>query len=551
MNDGTHGLRAAVGRDVRAMNEPATQSGYPLEPVGVPAAVAAPDAAETGPGMTPKARWALAITSIAVFMVTLDNLVVTTAIPVLREDLHAGLSGLQWTVNAYTLTFAVLLLTGAALGDRFGRRRLLAIGIAIFTAASAAAALAPSIGALDVARAAQGVGGAIVMPLTLTILSAAVPAERRGVALGIWGGISGLAVAFGPLVGGAIVTGISWHWIFWLNVPIGLVLAPLVLLRLDESRGPASTLDLPGLVLASSGLVGIVSGLVRANEVGWTSPGIVGSFLAGAALLVGFVAWELHTEHPMLPMRFFRNRTFALANVASLLMFFGMFGAIFFISQFFQTVQGLSPFQSGLRILPWTAMPMLVAPIAGALSDRIGGHRLMGVGLALQAIGLAWIAAVATPTTPYVKFIGPFLVAGVGMSLFFAPVAHVVLSSVRPEREGQASGANNAIRELGGVFGVAVLAAVFTVNGGYGSGQQFVDGMNPAVTIGAALVAVGAIAAFAIKTSPRTEPVAVVDETPFVTACACVACWCAPDGDAAATEDDQVGDNIPILAGAS
>src|SRR5215213_5696453 len=503
---------------------------------GVPGAVA-PDAAGTRHAKSPKALWALAITSVAVFMVTLDNLVVTTAIPVLREDLNATLSGLQWTVNAYTLTFAVLLLTGAALGERFGRRRLLVVGIAIFTVASAAAALAPSILALDVARAAQGLGGAIVMPLTLTILSASVPPERRGLALGIWGGISGLAVALGPLVGGAIVTGISWHWIFWLNVPIGLVLVPLILLRLDDSHGPASRLDLPGLALASTGLVGIVWGLVRANEVGWTSAGIVGSFVVGTALLLCFVAWELRTEHPMLPMRFFRNRTFALANIASLLMFFGMFGAIFFISQFFQTVQGLSPLQSGLRILPWTAMPMLVAPIAGALSDRIGGHRLMGAGLALQAIGLAWIAAVSTPTTPYIDFIGAFLISGIGMALFFAPVAHVVLSSVRPEQEGQASGANNAIRELGGVFGVAVLAAVFTAKGGYGSGQQFVDGMNPAVAIGAALVAVGAIAAFAIKRSPRTEPLAIADQAPFVTACACTSCWCAPPGDTPQVED--------------
>jgi MFS family permease len=229
-----------------------------------------------------------------------------------------------------------------------------------------------------------------------------------------------------------------------------------------------------------------------------------------------------------------------------------MFGAIFFISQFFQTVQGLSPFQSGLRILPWTAMPMLVAPIAGALSDRIGGHRLMGAGLALQAIGLAWIAAVSTPTTPYVEFIGAFLISGVGMALFFAPVAHVILSSVRPEQEGQASGANNAIRELGGVFGVAVLAAVFTVNGGYSSGQQFVDGMNPAVTIGAVLVAVGAIAAFAIKRSPQTEPLAVADHAPFVTACACASCWCAPPGDTPPAEDHDVGPvPIPVLAGVS
>jgi EmrB/QacA subfamily drug resistance transporter len=511
---------------------------------------AAPDSTTVGERMTPKAWWTLAITSVAVFMVTLDNLVVTTAIPVIREDLHASLSGLQWTVNAYTLTFAVLLLTGAALGDRFGRRRLLAIGIAIFTVASAAAALAPSILALDVARAAQGVGGAIVMPLTLTVLSAAVPASRRGVALGIWGGISGLAVAFGPLVGGAVVSGLSWHWIFWLNVPIGLLLVPLIRLRLDETRGPVSSFDLLGLALASAGLVGIVWGLVRANEVGWTSPQIIGAFVVGGALLSFFVAWELRTEHPMLPMRFFANRTFALANVASLLMFFGMFGSIFFISQFFQVVQGLSPFQSGLRILPWTAMPMLVAPIAGALSDRIGGHRLMGAGLALQAVGLAWIAAVSTPTTPYAEFIGAFALSGIGMALFFAPVANVILSSVRREEEGQASGANNAIRELGGVFGVAVLAAVFAAKGGYGSGQQFVDGMNPAVMIGAALVAVGAIAAFAIKRSPQPEHVAVASEVGYLTACACASCWCGP-GDASHTEDQDEPTRIPILAGAS
>src|SRR4051794_3130993 len=324
--------------------------------------------------------WTFAITSVALFMVTLDNLVVTTALPVIRQDLHSGLSGLEWTVNAYTLTFAVLLLTGAALGDRFGRRLMLSIGLGIFTLASAAAALAPSIAALNAARAVQGLGGAIVLPLTLTILSAAVPAERRGLALGAWGGISGLAVAIGPLVGGAVVSGISWHWIFWLNVPIGLVLAPLAWSRLAESRGPASRLDPPGLGLASAGLFGIVWGLVRGNSVGWASAEIVGALVAGFALLAAFVRWELRTETPMLPMRFFRNRTFALANISSLFMFFGMFGSIFLLAQFFQTVQGYSPLQSGLRILPWTAMPIFVAPIAGALSDRVGGEKLMGLG---------------------------------------------------------------------------------------------------------------------------------------------------------------------------
>ena len=457
--------------------------------------------------MTHKATmiWTFAITSLALFMVTLDNLVVTTALPVIRRDLHSGLSGLEWTVNAYTLTFAVLLLTGAALGDRFGRRRLFSIGIAIFTLASAAAALAPSIGALDAARAVQGLGGAIVMPLTLTILSAAVPAERRGLALGAWGGISGLAVAMGPLVGGAVVSGISWHWIFWLNVPLGLALAPLALLRLDESRGAVTKLDLPGLGLASAGLFGIVWGLVRGNSLGWSSPEIAGALAAGALVLVAFVAWELRTKSPMLPMRFFRNRTFALANLASLLMFFGMFGSIFLLSQFFQTVQGYSPLGSGLRILPWTAMPIFVAPIAGALSDRIGGQKLMGLGLVLQATGLAWIAAVSTPTSAYADIVFPFVLSGAGMALFFAPVANVVLSSVRPEEEGQASGANNAIREFGGVFGVAVLASVFSHYGGYRSGATFVDGMTPAVYVGAAIVAVGSLAAFAIGRRTRAE----------------------------------------------
>jgi EmrB/QacA subfamily drug resistance transporter len=355
----------------------------------------------------------------------------------------------------------------------------------------------------------QRLGGAIVMPHTLTILSAAVPAERRGLALGAWGGISGLAVAFGPLVGGAVVSGFSWHWIFWLNVPIGLVLAPLALMRLEETRGPASRLDLPGLGLASSGLLGIVWGLVRGNSVGWVSPEIVGALLAGAVLTGLFVAWELRTEQPMLPMRFFRNRTFALANVSSLFMYFGMFGSIFLLAQFFQTVQGYSPLGSGLRILPWTAMPMIVAPIAGALSDRIGGHKLMGTGLALQAVGLAWIAAVSTPTTPYADLVVPFAISGIGMGLFFAPVANVILSSVRPEEEGQASGANNAIRELGGVFGVAVLASVFSHFGGYATGTTFTDGMNPAVWIGAAIVALGAVAAFAIKRRPRVDVVEV------------------------------------------
>ena len=450
--------------------------------------------------MSAKSRtmWTFAITSVAVFMATLDNLVVTTALPVIREDLHATIQSLEWTVNAYTLTFAVLLLTGAALGDRFGRRRMLVIGLAIFTVSSAAAALAPTAGALIAARAAQGAGGAIITPLTLTILSAGVPANRRGAFIGAWSGIAGLAVALGPVVGGAVVSGISWHWIFWLNVPIGIALIPLALRRLNESHGPATKLDLPGVVLASIGLTGIVWGLIRGNGLGWASPEILAALAGGAIVFALFILWELRVDEPMLPMRFFKNRAFALANVASLFMFFGMFGSIFLLSQFFQIVQGYSPLGSGVRILPWTIMPLFVAPVAGALSDRIGGPRLMGVGLTFQAAGLGSIAALSTPSTPYWQLVAPFAVSGIGMAMFWAPVANVVLSSVKPVEQGQASGANNAIRELGGVFGVAVLASVFSSYGGYRTHETFVNGMNAAVWIGAGVVLLGGIAAFAI-----------------------------------------------------
>jgi EmrB/QacA subfamily drug resistance transporter len=447
--------------------------------------------------------WTFAITSVALFMVSLDNLVVTTALPVMRADLGASLEQLEWTVNAYTLAFAAFLLTGAALGDRFGRRRVFAIGLSVFTLGSAAAALAPTVEALNVARAVQGLGGALVMPLTLTLLSAAVAPERRGLALGAWGGIGGLAIAVGPLVGGAVVEGAAWQWIFWLNVPIGLVLVPLALRRLGESRGPEGRLDLPGLGLAGAGLFALVWGLVRGNGQGWGSPEIVGALGAGAVLLALFVAWEARAAAPMLPMRFFRSRGFALANASSFLMYFGMFGSIFLLAQFFQTVQGYSPLAAGLRILPWTLAPMFIAPVAGALSDRISPRAIVGTGLTLQAIALAWIGLVSTPTVPYSELIAPFVVAGVGMALFFAPVANVVLSAVRPSEEGKASGANTTIRELGGVFGVAVLAAVFSHVGGYESGQAFSDGTNSAVLVGAAVVGLGALAAFAMPGGPQ------------------------------------------------
>src|SRR6266851_3829598 len=457
--------------------------------------------------------WTFGITSAALFMASLDNLVVTTALPSIRAHLHASLAGLQWTVNAYTLTFAVLLLTGATLGERYGRRRMFVAGLGLFTLGSAAAALAPSIGLLVAARALQRVGAAVLIPLTLTLLSAAVTPERRGLALGAWGAVGGLAIAIGPLVGGAVVEGASWQWIFWLNVPIGIVLLPFAWRRLTESYGPATRLDLRGVALASLGLLGIVLGVVRGNDHGWTSMTVLPPMVAGALLVAAFLWWETRASEPMLPLRLFRSRGFTITNTASMLMFFGMFGSIFLLAQFLQVVQGYSPLQAGIRTLPWTAMPVLVAPIAGTLSDRIGGRPLLVTGLALQAIGLGWLAAVSSPTVAYATLVPAFVVSGVGMSLFFAPVANVVLGSVRRDQEGIASGANNAIRELGGVFGIAVLGAVFSAHGGYTSGQAFVSGLTPAVWVGAAAVAVAAGAALLLP-GLRTAPANAVTAEP-------------------------------------
>ncbi|MFD5964735.1 MFS transporter [Streptomyces sp. NPDC060311] len=450
------------------------------------------------------AVWALVITSVAGFMAALDNLVVTTALPSIREDLGGALHDLEWTVSAYTLTFAVLLMFGAALGDRFGRRRLFLVGLTVFTGASAAAAVAPGIDSLIAARAVQGVGAAIMMPLTLTLLTAAVPAERRGMAYGIWGAVNGLAVASGPLVGGSLTEHISWQWIFWLNVPLGLALLPLARLRLAESHGTGAPLDIPGTLLASGGLFGIVYGLVRGPVDGWTGAVVLTALFAGVALLVGFVLYSTRAKNPMLPMRLFRSRAFSGVNAASLLMFLGMFGSIFLLSQYMQLVLGYSPTEAGLRMLPWTGMPMLVAPIAGILSDRVGGRPVVAAGLVLQAAGLGYLASVITADASYTIQLPGLIVSGIGMALYFAPASALVMSSVAAKEQGIASGANNALREVGGALGIAVMSSIFAAQGGYDSAQTFVDGLRPAVAVGAAVVALGGLAALAIPARRRT-----------------------------------------------
>jgi EmrB/QacA subfamily drug resistance transporter len=447
---------------------------------------------------SPRRTWTLAIVSVGLFMVVLDNLVVNVALPSIRHDLGASIQSLEWTVNAYVLAYAVLLLTGAALGDSFGRKRMFIAGITLFTVASAAAALAPSTALLIGARALQGTGAAIATPLTLTLLAEAFPPKQRGLALGIWSGISGVAVALGPLVGGAVIDAGSWQWIFWINVPVGAVLVPLAARRLQESHGPARRLDLGGLALGSAGLLAVVYGLVQSQADGWGAANVLAALLAGTGLVAAFLRHELHATEPMLPLRFFANRGFAVTNVVSLSMYFGMFGSIFFLSQFLQDVLGNTPLQAGLKLLVWTGATMLVAPAAGYFAERVGSRPFMVAGLGLQAAALGWLALIASPGASYASMIAPMAMAGSGMALVFAPAAAAVLAAVRPDEAGQASGATNAIRELGGVLGISVLATVFTAHGGYASGQAFVNGLTPSLWVGAVVLAAGALVALAL-----------------------------------------------------
>jgi EmrB/QacA subfamily drug resistance transporter len=455
-----------------------------------------PEAAPLSPPRRARPLWAvLAAVGIPMFMVTLDNLVVTTALPVIKAELDASLTDLQWFVNAYTLSFAALLLTASALGDRIGRRRLFIAGVAVFTAASAVCALAVEPWMLTAARAVQGAAGAAVMPLSLTLLAAAVPERLRNAAVGIWGGISGMGVAVGPLVGGAVADGLDWQWIFWLNVPIGLVAIPLIMVVLSESRGGASRLDPLGLVLSSAGVLAMVWGVVHGADDGWTSAGVLGSLTGGVVLLTAFVAWERRAAAPMLPPRLFRSRGFSVVNAVAFTFSVGVFGSVFLLAQFFQVVQGLSPLESGVRTMPWTMAPMVVAPIAGLLVGRVGARTLIVTGQALLSIALLWIALTSTVDVGYGALVAPFVLAGAGMGLTFAPMTTTVLASVRPDSHGVASGTMNTTRELGVAMGVAVLASVFTSYGDYGSRVGFVDGLTPAVVVGAVVVAVGALLA--------------------------------------------------------
>ncbi|MEJ8668724.1 MFS transporter [Streptomyces sp. MS1.AVA.1] len=443
--------------------------------------------------------WTVALAGLGALLCSLDVVVVATALPALQADFGASLSELEWTINAYNLVFACLTLTGAALGDRFGRRRMYVVGLAVFTLASAAAALASGPGQLIGARLLQGAGAAVLLPLTLTLISEAFPAEKRGVAIGMWGGVTGLGVAAGPVLGGAVTEGLSWQWIFWLNVPIGLAMIPLAARKLRESHGTRPQLDLVGLVLAAVGLTGLAWAPVRAPEAGWGSAEVLAALAVGVVFVAAFLGWEKNGARcPMLPLSHFRRRGFSTANASAFLLFASLLGALFMITQLFQLGLGYSPLEAGVRILVWNATPLLIAPIAGALADRFGTRPFMLGGLLLQATGLALLAWLVEPGVGYGSLVVPLIVAGVGISMVFPSVANAVTSSVPLGDAGVAAGVNNALRELGGVFGIAIAAAVFTTYGGYGSPESFIDGAGAALWVTAAAAAVGAgVAAFA------------------------------------------------------
>jgi EmrB/QacA subfamily drug resistance transporter len=465
---------------------------------------------------TVEQRWVLGLTSIGSVMVALDVLVVAAALTTIRQDLGASIEQLEWTVNAYSLSFAMLLMTAAAIGDRWGRRRTFAAGLALFSVASVACALATSVPLLIAARTFQGIGAAVVMPLAMGLLGAAFPPERRGWAIGIFSGLTGLAVLGGPMIGGAVTEGLAWQWIFWINVPVGALAIPLVLRKIPESWGAGRRVDLRGAALITLAVLGIVWGVVRGEVAGWASLEVIGSFALGALLLLGFLAWERRAPQPMVPLSYFRSRAFSAGNAAGFFLTAALFGAVFFLAQFMQAAFGSGPLKAGLQLLPWTATLFLVAPIAGRLVDRIGERPLVVTGLSLQAVGMFWISQVANGSVQYSELVLPLIVAGCGVSMAMPATQSASVGALPREAVGIASGIYSMMRQLGGVVGVAVLAAVFAAAGGY---ESFTTGFTRALAVCGVLSLLGALAGLgiAVRRSPspgalvtRQEPVEVL-----------------------------------------
>lgn len=468
---------------------------------------------------SPRSRpfaWVVIAASLPMFMATLDNLVMTNALPALHRELGASNEELQWFVNAYTLTFASLILVASALGDRFGRRTAFVAGIVAFGVGSVLAALSVDPAQLIAARAVQGLGAAGVMPLSLALISGAVAPARRPLAIGIWGGISGLGVAVGPLVGGAVMEGWNWQAIFWINVPVAVIAIPLALWALPNTFGDRARIDVVGALLAGGGVLALVHAIVRGNDDGWGSASVVIELAVGALLVVAFLGWQMRTRSPLVPLRLFRDRSFSVTNIVGFAFSFGTFGAVFLLIQFLQVVQGSSPFEAALQTTPWTLAPMIVAPLAGIFAPRIGTRALMIAGLLLQAIALAWIAATMSADVPYATLVPPFVFAGVGMGLVFAPSATALLATLDIVDHAKASGVNSTVREIGLALGTAVMTAIFVGAGGQLVPDLYVDAARPAIFVGSAvlLVAAGLALLLPAGRSPRStvEPEAAPAE---------------------------------------
>ena len=456
-------------------------------------------------------RWStLATLSTSLFVIMLDNTVVNVGLAAIQHDLHVGLAALQWTINAYAVTFAVLLLLGGTLADYLGRRRVFMAGLAVFTLASAGCGLATSGSQLILWRTIQGIGAALMLPASLSIISATFAPEDRGKAIGAWAGVSLTALCVGPVVGGLLIAYASWNWIFFVNVPIGIAGLAAARVLVPESRDTSThqRLDLPGVVTSAVALFGVNAGLIEANSYGWGSAPIVGCLAVGAAALAAFVALELRRPLPMLDLSMFRNSTFAGANLVALLSVLSMFGVFFFMSIYMQTVLGFSAVQAGATFLPMTVILVATTPLAGRLSDRFGSRWLMTIGMTLVAVALARSAALGADAG-FADLVPGLLVAGVGFALTMTPLTAAVLGAAPPEKAGVASGVVNAFRQLGGSLGIGVIGAIVSaqvhgaVPGDAAYPGRFLAGFQDALLVGAGIALAGAATAFALVRDRR------------------------------------------------
>jgi EmrB/QacA subfamily drug resistance transporter len=459
-----------------------------------------------------KKWWTLAAVAFGLFMIMLDNTIVNVALPSIQRSLHMSISSLEWIVTAYALTFAALLITGGKLGDLYGRRRMFILGLTIFTLSSLACGLAPNAGFLIGALAVQGVGAALMNPATLSIITATFPPKERGQAIGIWAGVSALALAIGPLIGGLIVDNINWHWIFYVNIPVGVVGILVSRLVIKESRDTSheQSIDLPGLVTSGAALLALSYALIEGNRHGWGSPEIVGLFIGAAVLLAIFVRLELRQRLPMLDLSLFRIGSFVGANTVAMLVSLGMFGVFFFISLYVQNVLGFSPTKAGAVFLPMTVLIILVAPIAGKLSDRIGSRWLMGAGMSILGVSLLLYQRIGVHSS-FVSLLPQLVLGGIGMALTMSPMTSAAMASVPIDKAGVGSGVLNSFRQVGGSLGIALMGAILlsyqhpTASKAVAA-QQFVNGLHAALLVSAVIAfAAAAVAVGLVRTKPAVE----------------------------------------------